>query len=389
MNIITNHKELINHHLPVIMGTYPSMAVGLVGAPGTGKTYLMTNQVRTLWAAENNVQTHQVGILTYRTADREAAEFAGLMMPSKNADGELETVSIKPDLIRKIEELRAQGFNYIVVLLDELLQSLPDVQKVLSSFLDRSENTLGGHDCGEGLFVCYTGNKQSDKSGARPALGHLRNRVVQFELQGYTSDTVAAWEEDFASKNGILPAIIECAKQHVDNGFFADTVPLDGQYNTFRGLTNVNSLIMTFLERSDTTKLSASDAKKLSTPIVKLVAAVIGESAASIIEDYFDCEGEVPTAEDILNNPESAMVPDQTGYQHLAGGLALRIATDERSADAAIKYITRLRADLQVQLGVRLLGKSRKMGVVLLRATARDFIRSPAALIQLSKEIEV
>lgn len=381
MNIITTHKELIEHHLPIVMGTYPSMAVGLVGAPGTGKTYLMTNQVKTLWAAENNVQPDQVGVLVYRTADREAAEFAGLMMPSKNSNGELETVSIKPDLIRKIEELRAQGFKYIVVLLDELLQSLPDVQKVLSSFLDRSENTLGGHDCGEGLFVCYTGNKQSDKSGARPALGHLRNRVVQFELEGYTFDTVVAWEEDFASKNGILPTIIECAKQHVENGFFASTVPLDGQFNTFRGLTNTNSLIMTYLENSDKTKLS--------TPIVKLVAAVIGESAASIIEDHFDCENEVPTAEDILTNPESAMVPDQTGYQHLAGGLALRIATDERSADAAIKYITRLRADLQVQLGVRLLGKSRKMGLVLISDTARDFIRSHADLIQLSKEIEV
>ena len=183
MNIITTHKELIEHHLPIVMGTYPSMAVGLVGSPGTGKTYLMTNQVKQLWAAENGVQPEEVGLLNYRCADREAAEFAGLMMPSKNANGELETVAIKPDLIRKLEELRAQGFKYIVVLLDELLQALPDVQKVLSSFLDRSENTIGGHDCGQGLFVCFTGNKQSDKSGARPALGHLRNRVVQFDRE--------------------------------------------------------------------------------------------------------------------------------------------------------------------------------------------------------------
>ena len=90
------------------MGTYPSMAVGLVGSPGTGKTYLMTNQVKQLWAAENGVQPEEVGLLNYRCADREAAEFAGLMMPSKNANGELETVAIKPDLIRKLEELRTQ-----------------------------------------------------------------------------------------------------------------------------------------------------------------------------------------------------------------------------------------------------------------------------------------
>lgn len=389
MNILTTIKELIKTHLPIVMGTYPSMALGLVGSPGTGKTYLMTHQVRDLWAAENGVQPEEVAVLVYRTADREAAEFAGLMMPSKNAKGELETVSIKPDLIRKIEELRAQGFKYIIVVLDELLQSLPDVQKVLSSFLDRSENTLGGHDAGDGLFVCYTGNKQSDKSGARPALGHLRNRVVQFELEGYTADTVEAWDKDYASKNGVLPALVECAKQHVGEGFFADTVPLDGQFNTFRGLTNVNSLLMTYLERSNKTNLKETNVPALDLPVTKLMAAVIGNEAAEVIADYFDCDGEVPTVEEILNNPETAMVPDQTGYQHLAGGLALRIATDEKSADAAINYITRLRADLQVQLGVRLLGKSRKMGLVLISSTARDFIRSHADLIQLSKEIEV
>ena len=381
MNIITTHKELIEHHLPIVMGTYPSMAVGLVGSPGTGKTYLMTNQVKQLWAAENGVQPEEVGLLNYRCADREAAECAGLMMPSKNANGELETVAIKPDLIRKLEELRAQGFKYIVLLLDELLQALPDVQKTLSSVLDRSENTLGGHDCGQGLFVCFTGNKQSDKSGARPALGHLRNRVVQFELEGYTVEAVEAWERDFAIKHGILPTVIGCAKDHVNDGFFANSVPLDGQYNTFRGLTNVNALLMTYLEKSETTKLS--------TPIVKLIAAVIGEKAAEIIEDYFDCEGEIPTADEIRNDPETAMVPDQTGYQHLAGGLALQIANDEKSADAAIAYIMRLRPDLQVQLGVRLIGKSRKLGNILISTKASEFIRNHADLIQLAKDIEV
>ena len=177
MNILTTHTELVNNHLPIVMNTYPSMAVGLVSGPGMGKTYLMTHQVRDCWAAANNVKPDEVAVLVYRTADREAAEFAGLMMPSKNANGELETVAIKPDLVRKIDALREQGFKYIVLVLDELLQSFPDVQKTLSSTLDRSENTLGGHDLGSGLFVCFTGNRQADKSGARPALGHLRNGI--------------------------------------------------------------------------------------------------------------------------------------------------------------------------------------------------------------------
>lgn len=381
MNILTTHTELVNNHLPIVMNTYPSMAVGLVSGPGMGKTYLMTHQVRDCWAAANNVQPEEVAVLVYRTADREAAEFAGLMMPSKNANGELETVAIKPDLVRKIDALREQGFKYIVLVLDELLQSFPDVQKTLSSTLDRSENTLGGHDLGGGLFVCFTGNRQADKSGARPALGHLRNRVIQFELEGYNDSTVAQWDRDFASKNGVLPALIDVAKYHATDGFFADSVPADGAYNTFRGLTNVSALISTFIEQKGTTKLDP--------PMVSLIAAVIGENAADVIENHFDCEGEIPTAAEILSNPESALLPDQTGYQNLAGSLALEIAVDEKSADAAINYITRLRPDLQVQLGVRLISKSRRMGSILISSTAADFIRSHTDLIQLAKDIEV
>ena len=387
MHILTTHTDLVKSHLPIVMNTYPSMAVGLVGGAGMGKTYLMTHQVRDGWAAANNVLPEEVAVLIYRCADREAAEFAGLMMPSKNANGELETVAIKPDLVRKLEALRQptksrpQGFQHIVLVLDELLQSFPDVQKTLSSALDRSENTLGGHSLGGGLFVCFTGNRQSDRSGAMPALGHLRNRVIQFELEGYNDTTVAQWERDFARKNGVLPALIDVAKYHATDGFFADSVPVDGAYNTFRGLTNVSALISTFIEQKGTTKLDP--------PTVALIAAVIGESAASVIEDYFDCEGEIPTAAEILSNPESALLPDQTGYQNLAGSLALEIATDETSADAAIKYITRLRPDLQVQLGVRLISKSQRLGSILISSTAGEFIRSHSDLIQLAKDIEL
>jgi len=381
MNIQTTHSDLVNHHLPIVMNTHPAMSVGLISGPGMGKTYLMTHQVKETWAAANNVEPEEVGVLVYRTADREAAEFAGLMMPSKNAQGDLETVAIKPDLVRKIEDLRAQGFKYIVLVLDELLQSAPDVQKTLSSVLDRKENTLGGHDLGGGIFVCFTGNRQSDKAGARPALGHLRNRVIQFELEGYNDSTVAQWDRDFASKNGVLPALIDVAKNHACDGFFADQVPLDGGFNSFRGLTNVSALISTYIERKGTTKLDVA--------MVSLIAAVIGQDAAEIIEDHFDCEGEIPTADEILRAPDSAMLPDQTGYQNLAGSLALEIANDEQSADAAIKYITRLRPDLQVQLGVRLISKSARLGNILISTTAVDFIKSHTDLIQLAKDIEV
>ena len=170
------------------------------------------------------------------------------------------------------------------------------------------------------------------------------------------------------------------ARDHASDGFFADSVPIDGAYNSFRGLTNASRLISTYMQRTGRAKLDRS--------MEGLVASVIGESAARVIADHLDCEGEVPTAEDILSNPETALFPNQTGYQNIAGTLALQIAKDEQSLDASIKYIQRLRPDLQVQLGVRLLNKSRRLGLILISDTAQEFIRSHTDLIQLAEEIE-
>jgi hypothetical protein len=82
------------------------------------------------------------------------------------------------------------------------------------------------------------------------------------------------------------------------------------------------------------------------------------------------------------------MVPNQTGYQNIAGTLALQIAVDEQSADAAIQYIMRLRPDLQVQLGVRLLNKSQRLGCIMISDIANQFIMSHNDLIQLAEQIE-
>lgn len=386
-NILTTTAELIKNHLPILMATQTesgyqgSMSAVVVGAAGTGKTYIMTNQVRQLWADANGVSLDDVGILVYRAADRDAAEFAGLMMPSKNAAGELHTVASIPDLVSQIRSLRDQGKSHIVLVLDEIMQASQDVQKTLSDLLDRNTNCLGGHDLGAGIFVVGTGNRQADKSGARPALGHLRNRMCLFELEGYNGDTVAEWVRDYAEPAGILPAIIDVARDHADDNFFADAVPIDGGFCSFRALTNASRLISTYMERTGKVKLSIS--------MQGLVAAVVGESAATIIADHFDCANEVPTADDILNSPETAMVPDQTGYQNIAGTLALQLAVDSQSADAAIVYITRLRRDLQVQLGVRLLNKSERIGSILISETANKFIREHQEQIALASDMEV
>jgi hypothetical protein len=382
MNTLTTQQDLLNDHLPIMMAVEPPVFCVLSGRAGQGKTYLMTHGLRQCWADANGVSIDDVGLLIYRCADREAAEFAGLMMPAKNPEtGELETVAIKPDLIRKLDALRAQGFKYIVLVLDEVLQASQDVQKTLSSVLDSSENTLGGHSLGEGIYAAGTGNRQADRSAARPALGMLRNRIANFELEGYNANTVNQWITKYAEPKGLLRPIIDVAKLHAADGFFDDLPPVDGSYCSFRSLTRASALISSYIKRTGDMKIGKV--------MQELVASIIGTNAAKVLADHFDCTGEVPTAAEILANAEMALLPSDTGYQLLAGTLALEIATDSVAADAAITYITRLRGDLQVQLGVRLLSKSEKLGFILISPVATQFIQRHPDLIALARIIEV
>jgi len=381
MAILTTHSELIQH-CKTVMNTVPQLPIIMVGAAGTGKTYIATHAMRDQWAAANNVEPEKVAILIERCSDRDAAEFAGLMMPAKDANGDVVTKSIKPDLVRKIEALRTEGFNFILLVLDELCQADASVQKTLSSVLDRHDNSLGGHDLGSGIFVVATGNRLKDKSGAQNILAHLKNRALSFEMEGYSDTTVEAWIRDYAEPNNLNLLVIDCARENADD-LFDDIPPSNGDpMCSFRSLTNVSALLTTYQEQGGDPAVSES--------MTRLMSAAIGEPSATILADH--CEDValgIPTRDEILSDPEGANVPDVTGSQNAAGTLALSIANDSLSIDAAIKYIVRLRPDLQVQLGARLLAKANRIGACMISDTATKFITQHSDLIDLAEQLGV
>jgi len=381
MSILTTHTDLIGH-AKIAMNTVPQLPILAVGAAGTGKSYLFTVTYRKLWAEANNVPVEEVAVIVERCADRDAAEFAGLMMPAKDANGEVVTKSIKPDLLRKIEAKRAQGYQFILLVLDEICQADVSVQKTLSSVLDRRENTLGGHDLGAGIFVCGNGNRLADKSGAQNVLANLKNRVLFFEMEGYSDRTVEAWIRDYAEPNNLNLLVIDCARLYATH-LFDDIPPSNGDpMCSFRSLTNVSALLTTYQEQEGDPVISAS--------MERLIAAAIGEQSAKILADH--CENValgIPTRDEILSDPEGANVPDVTGSQNAAGTLALSIANDSLSIDAAIKYIVRLRPDLQVQLGARLLAKANRIGACMISDTATKFITQHSDLIDLAEQLGV
>ena len=358
--------------VPLILASGNQQPVGLIGPVGVGKTQYFKGWFRDLYAEHVGVSADDLGFVHTRVANRDSAEIAGVALPSKDADGNLRTTFTVAPLVTEIREtLKPYG----IILIDELPQATADVQKVLADLLDPAERTIGGHPIPDGWIVCFTGNRTSDKSGATRMLSHLLNRCAVFELQF----DVKGWA-DWAADNGVNPLAIDCAMAYADDGFFADCVPTeDGPFCTPRSLVRAAQHLTAFADSAD------FDGMTIPSYVESLLAANIGDRAAGMLSRHIAMADQVPTARDIFADPTGANVPDATGYQLLAANRAINAAHNADTGEAALAYVTRLRPDLQVSLGSKLLRTSARQGWVLTSSVAVAFIQKFHDLLPLAQ----
>ena len=333
--------ETLTEILPIVYAADVIQPVIIMGMTGGGKSQFCKTVMRTLYAESKGVTADDVGFITERMAGRDAVEFSGASLPFKGDDGSLAMQSTKPPLILAIERL---GTQYTMVLLDELMQANADTLKVTADMLDPDEHSIAGWPLPKGTIIVATGNRTKDKSGANRLLSHLTDRVAMFELE-FSIDAWAAWAYD----NGVHPIVVECAKAYEEQGFFATSVPAeDRQYCSPRSVVRASSHMTAFF------KMQGSNAT-LGHSIRALVSANIGDGATTMLFKYAEIRDEVPTEAQIQSDPEGSLLPDQTGHQMIAGGVAIASAVDGQSVSQAFAYICRLRPDLQISMNVRLL----------------------------------
>ena len=358
--------------VPLVLVSGNQQPVGLIGPVGVGKTQYFKGWFRDLYAEHVGVSADRLGFIQERVANRDSAEIAGVALPSKDSNGDIITQFTKPPLITKIQQT---GCEHGIILFDELMQAPADVQKVLADVLDPAERTLAGWAIPDGWIVCFTGNRTSDKSGATRMLSHLLNRCAVFELQF----DVKGWA-DWAADNGVNPLAIDCAMAYADEDFFADCVPTeDGPFCTPRSLVRAAQHLTAFTDSAE------FDGIDIPYYVGALLAANIGERAAGMLTRHIAMADLVPTAAEIFADPTGASVPDATGYQLLAANRAINAAHDADTGEAALAYITRLRPDLQVSLGSKLLRASARNGWVLTSSVAVAFIQKFHDLLPLAQ----
>ncbi len=359
--------------VPLVLNAPDKQPIGLIGSVGIAKTQSFKGWFRDMYAEHVGVSADQLGFIQERVANRDSAEIAGVALPSKDANGDIITQFTKPPLITKIEQTKCE---YGIILFDELMQATADVQKVLADVLDPAERTLAGWAIPDGWIVCFTGNRTADKSGASRMLSHLLNRCAVFELQ-FDIKGWASWAE----QNDVNPLAIDCAMAYADDGFFADCVPTeDGPFCTPRSLVRAAQHLTAFTDSAE------FDGIDLPSYVESLLAANIGDRAAGMLSRHIAMADQVPTARDIFADPAGANVPDATGYQLLAANRAINAAHDADTGEAALAYVVRLRPDLQVSLGSKLLRASARNGWTLTSDVAVAFIQKFHDLLPLAQD---
>ena len=368
-------------------------SICIVGPPGTAKTANATTTFRQLWADRHGCDLDEVALLVCRCAGRDAAEFIGMGIPQKETEleryeNEISTRNSIPDLLIQIERAR-QGLHAstngkkakaILLVLDEALQADIAVQKTLSSLYYRNENTLGGFDAGPNVCVVITGNRQGDKAGASAMLSMNRDRVVYYEMEGYTVAALQGYEE-FLKSRDVLPIFTQYVIENLQTAPWDSDMEKDKSHMTFRSFFMVTQTLQTFWEMNNTTELTFA--------MQKAIAARLGVRGANSIADFIRLKNEgVPTADEIMADPEKASVPTDTGAQASAGGVALFAVKDSATAEGALCYISRLRKDLRVSLFAQVLHVATKGGFIMNSDRASKFIGTNSRLITILESLQ-
>lgn len=319
----------------------------LLGPPGGGKTYFFEEVLPLIWADVLGIDVSKIKVISIKPGTKDCAELSGVSLPYEDENGNMYTEFALSPVLVKIEKAFAEGYTHIILLWDEVANAQHPEQKAIADTFHPTNPSIGDRwsDRPGNIIVCGTGNRAKDKSGSLNLLSIIANRAIVAMLER----DVQGWHDDFAVPNNVNPIIREVVLAFADDGIFADEVPATpGPFSSERTMTSAGKQLDAIMAEPEFTgTLSAFNTKCL--------AMNIGWDSAKRVEGYIARRDKVPTGPEIIADPSGALVPDETGFQLLAGNLAIAEVSDANTAAAALHYLVRLRKDLRVSLGVKLM----------------------------------
>lgn len=266
------------------------LPVLVTGSPGIGKSDIVGKAAAD--AGADVILSHPV------VADPTDAK--GLPWPSK--DGDSATFLPFGDLAQAIKATKPT-----VWFLDDLGQAPPAVQaSFMQLLLARSVNGHALPDCV--TFVAAT-NRRTDRAGVSGILEPVKSRFVT--IVELTTD-IEDWSE-WAFDNDIPAELIAFLRLRTD---------LLNAFQPSADLTN-SPVPRTWSNVAKILKLGLDDVIQRSA-----IAGAVGEGQAAEFAGFLRIFKELPTIDEVLNNPKDAIIPDQPASLYaIVTGLGTRCST--------------------------------------------------------------
>ena len=351
-----------------------TMSQVILGPSGSGKSHWCKFTLPHIVADVKECDVADVAVVFSQPSVKDSQEYVGLGLPQKREDGRIATRFSIPQLLEEIEAALESGSKWVIVILDELAACNDDMQKTLAPMLDKGDRRLGDFPIPDNCLIYATGNRVRDRAGSKQLLQHLVNRTDLIELVIDHSEFIQHHKE-----NGGHPLVIACAEANTD--WFEESPAEYRSFCTYRSATAVSDLLFAF------EKLNPEWDGLISRELQTSISYKIGVKAASVLQACSrDVLHDIPSAEDIIQFPDRANVPNNTGYQMFAVNRAIANIT-ERDTDApnnVFDYIARCRPDLQVSLGVKLCRATTRRGLSLTSDIANAFMIKHHDLISLT-----
>lgn len=278
----------------------------LLGGMGIGKT----QSVRSI-AKELNMF-----LVTTNLAQYEPSDISGMQMP----DGDTMKV-MRPKWLLSDEErhslITESGYKGVMYFFDELPQAPILNMNIFATISD--EYRIGDYKIPMGDVVLCAGNRMSDRSGANQMPMHLKDRLTTFEIEPNLDDFI-----DYAIKNKFSTKIISWLRFAPEflHKFDRDANAIP----TPRSHERVNTMLSWGFD--DATLHHA-------------IACQIGETATASFVTHMKIHDKCPNPDEIVNNPEGALVPEDMAIQFATTSMCVSKA-DDKNMGALLTYMKRV-----------------------------------------------
>lgn len=286
-----------------------------VGQPGIGKSKSIEQMARQrakeagleFYSGPENYDKEKYGFIDIRLSQLEAADLTGIPVPTKDMFGNTTVKYTESPFLPK----EGQGILFI----DEFAQADKTMFALSSQLI--YDKRVGVHKVGDGWDIIAASNRASDKSISSKLPQMIKDRLIKmpidFDLKGFIEHLhdINAPEEAIA---------------------YAKYQP--GDLQSFDPNKEDNCTPRSFTEAS--MFLSAPQDLKM-----HLISGCIGEGYAAKLLGFAKIWKELPSPEEIVEDPKTAKVPDKADVQFATVSmLAFRVVEDTFSK--MMEYVKRL-----------------------------------------------